>query len=143
MQRLQGTAERLKFATEVSGSDNSTQTDHVASFLLNGKPVRLSLPESILIDAGDTVSVAGTDKRGVFEALAYRNHSTGALGKGSVVKCAVLGGIFSVVGAATAVFGIGLIFLGIGVWLCLHARKLSAAFKLVEADPAPGATAAV
>lgn len=132
MEKLKGIVTKLSLATHVSGTNDSTSTDHVATFLLDTTPVRLTLPQAALISEGDTVVVAGNKKRGVLEALAYRNFNTGAMGKGAVMNHYILGSIFALVGLATLFFFIGAVFLAIGLWSLHRARRLARAYSLVE-----------
>ena len=141
LETLVGAVKDLRTATEVAGGQHGTSTTHVATFLVNSTPVRLQMPEAMLIGDGDVIAVAGRTKDGVFNAAAYRNSTNGALGKGAVGMYYLLGCVFSVVGVATLFVAIGAVFLAAGLWMIWHARYLSRAYAAVLAvQPAqPGA----
>ncbi|WP_204314242.1 hypothetical protein, partial [Klebsiella aerogenes] len=68
METLVGAVKGLRTATEVAGGKNGTSTTHVATFLVNSTPLRLQMPEAMLIGDGDEIAVAGRTKDGVFNA---------------------------------------------------------------------------
>lgn len=121
METLQGTVSGIRHSTEVSGGDNSTSTSHVAVFSVAGRSVELKLSESIVIDNGDDVLLAGNVKRGLFKAMAYRNRTKGVDGKGPVVIFWILGLIFCAV----------ILLFPIGLYLIRTARRYEAAFRAV------------
>ena len=80
METIKGKARSLKFSKGL----------HKAVFYLDGKPVELTSPKSVVIEAGDDVVVAGNVKNGIFEGVSYGNLSKGvAFGKGYIVAAAV------------------------------------------------------
>ncbi|PTT89186.1 hypothetical protein DBR42_08335 [Pelomonas sp. HMWF004] len=133
METLIGFVKSVRTATEVAGDKHGTSTTHVATFLVNSTPVRLQMPEAMLIRDGDEIAVAGRRKDGVFNAAAYRNSTNGALGKGAVGMYYLLGCIFSAVGLATLFMFIGALFIAVGLWMIWHARYLSLAYAAVVA----------
>lgn len=132
MQLLRGEVAKLIFATETSGGEHGTSTSHVATFQLSSSPVRLKMPDSMIIAEGDSIVVAGTMKRGVLNAVAYRNLTNGALGKGPVVLHFVMGAIFTIIGLGGLLAFIGIPFLLVGIWALVHATHLSNAYSAVE-----------
>jgi hypothetical protein len=121
MEMLQGTVAGIRHSTEVSGSENTTSTSHVAVFSVAGRPVELKLSESIVIDNGDEVLLAGNVKRGLFKAMAYRNRTKGVDGKGPAL-------VYWIVGVAFCAF---IVFAPIGIFLIRTARRYEAAFRAV------------
>jgi hypothetical protein len=134
MKVLQGIANKIRFSTEVSGSDKSVSTSQVAVFELDGQPVEMKLPDSIIISNGDTVVLAGEFRRGLFKACAYKNMTAGVSGKNHVVLLYILGAIFSVVGIGTVLVGIGVIFFPVGLYLIYTGRKHAKAYDLVTSS---------
>jgi len=132
MESLQGIVEKIRFSTEVSGGENNTSTSHVAVFEINKKPIELKLPDSIIIENGDEVLLAGEIKKGLFKALAYKNLTNNVSGKGPVFLYMLLGVIFNIVGLATIVVGVGLIFTPAGLYMIWYSRQLSKAYEIVS-----------
>lgn len=134
MEILQGIASKVRFFTEVSGGESSASTSHVAVFEVDKTPIELKLPESIILENGDEVLLAGKVKKGLFKALAYKNMTNSVSGKGQVVLHMLLGIIFTLVGIATIPVGIGLIFAPAGMYMIWHSRQLSNAYNLVTSS---------
>src|SRR5690554_3636365 len=95
MEKLQGIVEKIRFSTEVNGGKDSASTNHVAVFEIANKPIELKLPDSIIIEDGDEVLLAGETKKGLFKALAYKNLRNNVSGKGPVAVYMILGIIFT------------------------------------------------
>lgn len=132
MNILQGTVNKVRFSTEVTGTDNSISTSQIAVFELDGKQVELKLPDSIIINNGDRVVVAGELKKGLFKALAYKNITNGVSGKRHVLLYYFIGIIFTVVGLPALFVGIGFLFIPLGLY-CIYCGKQNAkAYQLVE-----------
>lgn len=121
MEIIRGRAENVRHSTEVSGGKDSITTSQVAVFEISGQAVELKLNESIVVNNGDEVVVAGESKRGLFRGLAYRNKTRRVDGKGPVVVYWIVGIVFCVV----------VLLLPIGAWLIYTARKYESAFKAV------------
>lgn len=65
----------------VAGSDGTTvSVTYIAIFELDGQAVKYTAAEPPILKEGDTVVVAGLVKRGLFEAVAYRNLTTHVAG---------------------------------------------------------------
>jgi hypothetical protein len=131
MIKICGIVRNIRFSTEVVGSQDSTSTSHIAIFELDGIHVELKMSDSIILNNGDEVVVAGKDKNGLFKATAYRNITTGVCGKNSTFIYFLVGVIFTLVGIATAIFFIGLIFLAIGIYLIYTGIQTSKTYELV------------
>ncbi len=81
MDRLKGQAASVRNTVSISGGNESeVSTTHIAMFQIGDKQVTLKSKEPVLINEGNEVVLAGTDKSGVFNALAYKNCATGAEG---------------------------------------------------------------
>lgn len=81
MDRLKGHAASVRNTVSISGgNETEVSTMHIAIFQVGDKQVTLKSKEPVLINEGNEVVLAGTDKSGVFNALAYKNCVTGAEG---------------------------------------------------------------
>ncbi|APR67660.1 hypothetical protein CN03_12410 [Thalassolituus oleivorans] len=134
METLRGVAQKVRFSTVVSGGENHTSTSHLAVFEVNRTPVELSMPESIFLENGDEIFLAGKIKKGVFKAIAYKNLTNNVSGKGQVILPMLLGIIFTIVGLGTIPFGIGLIFAPVGIYSIRYSRQMSEAYRLVTSS---------
>ena len=121
LQTIRGTVANIRHSTEVSGDDKSVSTSQVAVFDLDGQAVEIKLMESIVLNNGDQVIVAGDSKRGLFRGLAYRNVTRRVDGKGPVWLYLIMGIVFCAI----------VVFLPIGLWAIARSRKYDRAFKAV------------
>lgn len=122
MDTVEGTVKKIRFATEVDGTNNQTSTSHVAVFELDGKSVELKLSESIILNEGDKVLVAGKWKRGLFRGMAYFNKTLGIKGKQSTLVCWIVG-----IG-----FCMTVVFLPVGIWAVMQGLSFQEAFRRVD-----------
>jgi hypothetical protein len=99
METKQGVVSKLRASIEVGGNDKSTSTTHVVNFQLGPQAVMFRGSNPPAINDGDEVTVAGTIRKGLFEALAYRNSSTGVTGDSNSIAAVIVGAIFLLVGA--------------------------------------------
>ncbi|MFZ6847086.1 hypothetical protein [Undibacterium sp. RuRC25W] len=81
MDRLKGHAASVRNTVSISGGNESeVSTMHIALFQVGDKQVKLKSKEPVLINEGNEVVLAGKNKSGEFNALAYKNCATGAEG---------------------------------------------------------------
>jgi len=99
METKNGLVSKFRASIEVGGTDKSTSTTHVVNFQLGPQAVMFRSTSPPAINDGDQVTVAGTTSKGLFEALAYRNASTGVTGDSNSIAAVIVGAIFLVVGA--------------------------------------------
>lgn len=122
---ITGTVSNLQFSSETSGSINkgsgSIHTKQVVSFRLDKKSVFIKLPDRPDIAEGETVTVAGTDKNGLFKGLAIRNDNTNVVFGYSVMQLYIIGGLFSLLGLMTLIILVGVIILPIGLYVLYEA----------------------
>lgn len=130
--QIRGTVTQVRYATEITDNGNGTSTSFVATLQVGSTPIRLQMPAAIVISEGDEVLVAGPNDHGVLNAFAYRNFTNGAVGRGAISAQKFQGWIFVVVGLATAIVGIGLVFLYFGVKALKNAAVLSDAYSIVS-----------
>lgn len=134
MKRLRGVVSKVRFSTEVFGGGESfIGSNQIATFQIEGKPVELKLPSGIIIEDGDEVVVAGSEKNGVLKAHAYKNIANGATGKNYIGINISFGILFAIVGVfASAVFGlVGIVFVLIGIYTLYKGIEYSKAYSLV------------
>src|SRR5690606_2500560 len=96
--RIEGIASNVRTDTSVQGSisrgKGSVSSTTTMNFLIDGKAVNADFGESMNINNGEHVVVAGLQKANGLKALAYNNLSNGAYGEGgSSIRKA---GIFSI-----------------------------------------------
>jgi hypothetical protein len=120
MEIVQGVATNIRHSTSVSGTQEQTSTSHVAVLEVSSRPVELTLSESIFINNGDEVIIAGQSKRGLLRGMAYYNKTKGVKGKRPAGVYWLLGILFCAV------------FLPIGIYLLKTAMQYEAAFKAVD-----------
>jgi hypothetical protein len=99
METKKGQVSKFRASIEVGGNDKSTSTTHVVNFQLGSQAVLFRSANPPAINDGDHVTVAGTTKRGLFEALAYRNTSTGVTGDSNSLAAVIIGAVFLLIGA--------------------------------------------
>ncbi|WP_152612149.1 hypothetical protein [Leisingera sp. ANG-S5] len=110
MEFLSGVVSKVRHSTEVSGTKETTTSSYVAIFQLGNTPVSLSVPGPVIIDEGNTVSIAGRRRRGIFHARAYKNETLNVWG--------------SKAGWSQVLFGIPFIPLaGIGIYVIWDAMQ--------------------
>lgn len=105
MEVLEGRAQRLRVATEISGNKDGFYAQHVATLQMGQVPIRLVMPEAIMVTEGDQLAVGGLQgSDGVFVGYAYRNLDTGARGRAAGLGDLIGGLVFTAVGLAASVF---------------------------------------
>ncbi|ODX60403.1 hypothetical protein [Vibrio parahaemolyticus] len=132
MDVLSGVVTKLRNSVEISGGD-STTTTHVTIFQIDGKPVKIKASEIVLVDENDQVTVAGKVSKGVFNAYAYANNTTGVSGTSGKGMAYFFGLALPLAGVfALALFPfVGWIFILAGLYVLYRATQISKAAKLV------------
>ncbi|RYZ84043.1 MAG: hypothetical protein EOP04_18785 [Proteobacteria bacterium] len=100
MQTITGTVNRLDKNHRINSAGNHLQTTYHATFLINGRQILVELPQPIMIEEGEKVSVTGQDKNGAFKALAYRNLDTKVSASGPFALFLSMGAVAIVVSIA-------------------------------------------
>jgi hypothetical protein len=149
---IAGTISHLNQSTEVSGYTQTssfgnriygrTQTSHVTTFRIEGKPALLKMGNMGSFTNGDRVSLVGKDKPAGFIAYAIRNDTTGAVYTNPTKGYYWFAGVMIFIGYpfmhwifGTGFPGPGLPFIGFGAWLIYYGRKLAAANELLASLP--------
>lgn len=127
MEGLRGQAVNIQVASSTwvqgGGSNgNSTVTggtDHIYTFQIGAKTVRVTSPEPPVIQAGDEIAVAGKAMSdGIFHARYYVNlsrgiqHSRGSARSALLFGCAMIGGALALALVAPKP-GVGILFFAI------------------------------
>ena len=145
MEVLKGIVQKVDHSTSVSGSEEESRKNHHATLELDGNLVKIDLFESIVIDVGDEIVVLGQTKKAVMISNQYKNLTKDfSSKKPSATALIIFGIIFSIAGFALLVFGfntlgadapnigimvifgMGLIFAGLGLLIIRKAMKFSA-----------------
>lgn len=117
--KMTGTISNVQFGDETVGHigqrGGNIHTKQTVNFRLDGKPVMMKLPNRPDLSDGETVSVVGTEKNGVFKALALRNASTGAVYELPVIPLYIFGVLFTLVGLPLLFILVGVVFIGVGL----------------------------
>lgn len=135
METIRGQAQVLNRGAQVHYGDNSVTVTNEVSFTIDGTTAVMKSPNTILMESGDAVVIAGERGRdGVFKAYAVNNLTRGIINHCESVVHLIIGGVFVVFGIPFILFlGAGLIFIGAGTWMLLNARKMTRARKMVLA----------
>lgn len=94
MNTTYGTLKHLKETLSVDGSHDHVTTTHHAYFKLNGYSVQISSVKPVVLSEGDTVSLAGIVRGGVFYAHAWYNHTAAHQGDDINLAMALVGVVF-------------------------------------------------
>jgi len=143
---LNGTVSAVRATTAISGggNDSAVQTTHILLFKVDGKQAKMSSMSPAMISEGDVVVLAGTEKQGAFNVLAYRNETTAVVGDVGKAR-SVLGMIVGFGGSLVALvvfvkpklglipIFIGLLFLLVGCFSAARFTKIRAATRLLGA----------
>ncbi len=114
------------------GSNNESFF-HIALFELDNQKIMLKMAEPIFLDNDDEIIVIGWIKNNLFHGIAYYNLSKKIAIKASPVWMLLVGIIpFFVVGLLTTIFGIGLIFLGVSLYLFYLLKRNLQANELID-----------
>jgi hypothetical protein len=132
MDILDGVVTKLRYSVEIS--DGGKATTHVTIFQVAGKPVKIKSTEIVLIDENDRVRVAGKVSKGVFNAYAYVNNTTGVSGNAGRGTLYVFGVIFPLVGFLSLLYFpyVGWLFVLIGLYALYKATQISRATTMLR-----------
>lgn len=132
MDILDGVVTKLRYSLEISGEGNTTT--HVTIFQVAGKPVKIKSTEIVLIDENDRVRVAGKVSKGVFNAYAYVNNTTGVSGNAGRGTLYVFSVIFPLVGFLSLLYFpyVGWLFVLIGLYALYKATQISRATNMLR-----------
>lgn len=106
MERIEGPISKLRTTIAVGGQNDMVFSEHIATFQVGGRAVRLKTKEAPVLGDGDELVLLGTDRQGLIEALAYRNRTTGTYGDAGSIDMNILGPLFTLVGAGIAFYAL-------------------------------------
>ena len=139
---ISGSASNVVFGSDVSYAATANgpvaMQNQLISLRIDNKPVSFRTRQGVpSISEGDKVAAAGSMKNGTLEATALRNLSTGASYQPATLWVMVLAGLLILLGVPMISFlGIGLIFIGFGVFFILKAWSVRQAIQALAALPA-------
>lgn len=138
LKTLTGTVSHFNQETVLIGSRQNRsgfgtiQSDKEINFRIDNKPVVLRLKQAVHLEDGEKATVAGKEKRGVFQAVAVRNDETGVVYALKTVPILLLG--LFITGLSVPLFAalVGFITFPIGLWLLYKTYLNVAALRLLR-----------
>lgn len=139
MKKAAGKINKLQFFSETTVNRYFRKTSYIATFQLNSLPVRLTTPNYVALNNNDDILVAGKERHGILNVLAYNNLTTSASDRSPVGRHMLPGFIFLVIGGALSIapdeemmfFGLGAAFLTLGIWEIILAVQIIKAYRAV------------
>lgn len=138
MEIIRGRAERLGHGTRVRYGERAATVINETIFTVDAATAVMKSANAIVIETGDSVLVVGEKSRdGLFRAYAVNNLSRGVVSHCGSIAPLIVGIVFVVLGVPFILFmGLGLIFVGVGVWLLADAGKMAKARRMAVAGDA-------
>lgn len=133
MDKLEGQVSKIRFSTNVTGGE-STRTEQIAIFEINGRSVEFRSRESIIVEDGDNCVVAGLIENGLFKALALNNKTKSIYSVDNSKFIKVFGYIFTIIGIVTIPVLVGIGFTYFGLKIIRHSKLVSRAHGMVLKD---------
>lgn len=114
--------------------------NQLVSMRLDNRPVLFRSRTLPSISEGDQIAAAGAEKNGTLEALALRNLTTGASYHPPTTMFMAGSALLIVLGVPLIpVLGIGLLFVGLGVWFLMRAFRVRSAVAMLHGQTATSA----
>jgi hypothetical protein len=142
---LAGTASNVSLGSDITYAASAQHgpipiKNQLVSLRIDNKPILFRSRTLPSVSDNDQVAAAGPLKNGTLEALALRNLTTGAVYHPPTTMVLILSAILIVAGIPLIAFlGIGLFFVGMGVYMVLRALKIRKAVALLQTQSAPAA----
>lgn len=134
---LSGTVSGIRHSTETRGTvgrnGGSVKTGQMLAFRVGERSAQIKLAEVPDIRDGDSVTLAGRERNGVFKALALRNDQTRAVYGMPTIIGYLMGATLVALGLMTLVIFIGVLFLAGGAWTLYEAYSYSSAANMLRA----------
>jgi len=142
LQMISGTATHLATGTSISyaATNNGPMAiqDQMFSFRINGRPISYRTRSFPSLSEGDVVGAAGKEKGGVLNAFGIRNFTTGVIYSPPTTMPIILCIVLMVIGIPLIAFlGLGLFFVGFGVFVLLRVLNVRKAAKMLAEAPVP------
>jgi len=133
---LTGPVSGIRHSTETRGTvgrnGGSVNTGQVIAFRVGERSAQIKLPDVPDLRDGDQVTLAGSEKNGVFRALALRNDQTRAVYSIPTTIGYLMGGLLCLVGVMLLVFIVGILFIGAGAWTLYEAYNYTRAANMLK-----------
>ena len=114
--------------------------NQLVSMRLDSRPVLFRTRTLPSISEGDQIAAAGAEKNGTLEALALRNLTTGASYHPPTTMFMAGSALLIVLGIPLIpVLGIGLLFVGLGIWFLMRAFRVRSAVAMLHGQAATSA----
>lgn len=142
---LSGPASKVSLGSDFTYAATSNHgpvpiKNQLVSLRIDNKPILFRSRTLPSVTEGDHVAVAGPLKNGTLEALALRNLTTGAAYHAPTTMVIILAAVLILIGIPLiAIVGIGLFFVGMGVFVLLRAFKVRKAVSMLQNAQMPAA----
>ncbi|MFN3514959.1 MAG: hypothetical protein ACK41C_18070 [Phenylobacterium sp.] len=134
---LTGAVSGIRHSTETRGTvgrnGGSVHTGQVIAFRVDDRSAQIKLADVPDIRDGDQVTLAGSEKNGVFKALALRNDQTRAVYSIPTTAGYMMGAALIVLGVLTLFILVGVVFIAGGAWTLYEASNYSRAANMLKA----------
>lgn len=134
---LSGPVSGIRHSTETRGTvgrdGGSVKTAQVISFRVGERSAQIKLAEVPDLREGDEVTLAGSEKQGVFRALALRNDKTRAVYSIPTWVGYLMGATLVALGLMTLFILVGVVFIAGGAWTLYEASTYTRAVRLLRA----------
>lgn len=133
---LTGAVSGIRHSTETRGTvgrnGGSVKTGQVIAFRVDDRSAQIKLADVPDIRDGDQVTLAGSDKNGVFKALALRNDKTGAVYSIPTTVGYLMGATLIALGIMTLFILVGVVFIAGGAWTLYEAYNYTRAANMLK-----------
>ncbi|MEW5683794.1 MAG: hypothetical protein AB1942_02635 [Pseudomonadota bacterium] len=133
---LTGAVSGIRHSTETRGTvgrnGGSVKTGQVIAFRVDDRSAQIKLADVPDIRDGDQVTLAGSDKNGVFKALALRNDKTGAVYSIPTTVGYLMGATLIALGVMTLFILVGVVFIAGGAWTLYEAYNYTRAANMLK-----------
>ena len=133
---LTGAVSGIRHSTETRGTvgrnGGSVKTGQVIAFRVDDRSAQIKLADVPDIRDGDQVTLAGSDKNGVFKALALRNDKTGAVYSIPTTVGYLMGVTLIALGVMTLFILVGVVFIAGGAWTLYEAYNYTRAANMLK-----------
>ncbi|MCO7226170.1 hypothetical protein [Pleionea sp. CnH1-48] len=131
MEKLEGQVSKIRFSTDVSGSENGTSTAQIAVFELDGRSIEFRSKDSIILEDGDTCVIAGITENGLFKALSFKNKTKNIVSHSEAKVLKAFGWLFTLVGIATIPVLVGIVFTFFGIKMLKQSKLVKQAHEMI------------
>ncbi len=134
---LSGPVSGIRHSTETRGvvgrNGGSVKTGQVIAFRVGDRSAQIKLADVPDIRDWDEVTLAGSEKNGVFKALALRNDKTRAVYSIPTTVGYLMGALLVALGIMTLFILVGVVFIAGGLWTLYEAYTYTRAANMLRA----------